>query len=186
LSPISTTDEAPEEGPGREYDAILTWGAFDAWLAKIEAAELTAFDTETTSLEPMLANLVGMSFAVEPGRAAYLPLSHRGADAPEQLPLDEVLTKLRPWLESDAHAKLGQNLKYDAHVLANHGIALRGIREDTLLESYVLESDKTHDMDSLALRHLGVKTIPYSDVCGKGAKQIGFDEVAVDRATEYA
>ncbi|MDX5445442.1 MAG: DNA polymerase I [Zoogloeaceae bacterium] len=183
---LAATDEATDEDLGREYETILTWEAFDAWLAKIEAAELTAFDTETTSLEPMLAQLVGMSFSIEPGKAAYLPLAHRGADAPEQLPFDEVLKKLSPWLESDAHAKLGQNLKYDAHVLANHGIALRGIVEDTLLESYVLESDKSHDMDSLAMRHLGVKTIPYADVCGKGAKQIGFDEVAIDRATEYA
>ena len=183
---VAATDEAPAEDPGREYEVILTWKTFDAWLAKIETAELTAFDTETTSLEPMLAQLVGMSFSVEPGRAAYLPLTHRGADAPEQLPFDEVLKKLKPWLESDQHAKLGQNLKYDAHVLANHGVRLAGIVEDTLLESYVLESDKSHDMDSLAMRHLGVKTIPYTDVCGKGAKQIGFDEVAVDRATEYA
>ena len=183
---VAASDEAPEEDPGREYETILTWQAFDAWLAQVEAAELTAFDTETTSLDPMLAQLVGMSFAVEPGKAAYLPLAHRGTDAPEQLPLDEVLNKLKPWLESDRHAKLGQNLKYDAHVLANHGIALCGIVEDTLLESYVLESDKSHDMDSLAMRHLGVKTIPYTDVCGKGAKQIGFDEVAIHRATEYA
>ena len=183
---VAATDEAPEEDLGRDYETILTWKTFDTWLAKVEAAELTAFDTETTSLEPMLAQLVGMSFSVEPGKAAYLPLAHRGADAPEQLPFDEVLKKLKPWLESDRHAKLGQNLKYDAHVLANHGIALRGIVEDTLLESYVLESDKSHDMDSLAMRHLGVKTIAYTEVCGKGAKQIGFDEVAMDRATEYA
>ncbi|MDX5444652.1 MAG: DNA polymerase I [Zoogloeaceae bacterium] len=183
---VAATDEAPEEDLGRDYETILTWKTFDTWLAKVEAAELTAFDTETTSLEPMLAQLVGMSFSVEPGKAAYLPLAHRGADAPEQLPFDEVLKKLKPWLESDRHAKLGQNLKYDAHVLANHGIALRGIVEDTLLQSYVLESDKSHDMDSLAMRHLGVKTIAYTEVCGKGAKQIGFDEVAVDRATEYA
>ena len=168
------------------YVAILDWPSFDAWLAKISAAELTAFDTETTSLDPMAAKLVGMSFAVEPGEAAYLPLAHRGTDVAAQLPLNEVLDKLRPWLESDAHAKLGQNLKYDAHVLANHGITLRGIAHDTLLQSYVLESDKPHDMDSLAKRHLGLTTIPYTDVCGKGAKQIGFDEVAIDRATEYA
>jgi len=172
------------------YLSILDWPTFDAWLAKISAAELTAFDTETTSLDPMAARLVGMSFAVEPGEAAYLPLAHRGAaqlpEAPEQLPLDEVLDRLRPWFESDRHAKLGQNLKYDAHVLANHGIALRGIAHDTLLESYVLESDKAHDMDSLAKRHLGLATIPYTEVCGKGAKQIGFDEVDVARATEYA
>ncbi len=168
------------------YLSVLDWAAFDAWLAKISAAELTAFDTETTSLDPMAAKLVGMSFSVKPGEAAYLPLAHRGTDVAAQLPLAEVLDKLRPWLESDAHPKLGQNLKYDAHVLANHGITLRGIAHDTLLQSYVLESDKPHDMDSLAKRHLGLTTIPYTEVCGKGAKQIGFDEVAIDRATEYA
>ena len=170
----------------RAYVAILDWESFEAWLARITAADLTAFDTETTSLDPMAAKLVGMSFSVAPGEAAYLPLAHRSADVPTQLPLNEVLDKLRPWLESDAHAKVGQNLKYDAHVLANQGITLRGIAHDTLLQSYVLESDKPHDMDSLAKRHLGLTTIPYTDVCGKGAKQIGFDEVAIDRATEYA
>ncbi|WEN43793.1 DNA polymerase I [Thauera sp. GDN1] len=178
-----------DDPPGahrKGYVAILDWPTFDAWLARITAAELTAFDTETTSLDPMAAKLVGMSFSVEPGEAAYLPLVHRAADAPAQLPLNEVLDKLGPWLESDQHAKLGQNLKYDAHVLANHGIRLGGIAHDTLLESYVLESDKSHDMDSLARRHLGLATIPYTDVCGKGAKQIGFDEVDVARATEYA
>ncbi|ENO76194.1 DNA polymerase I, partial [Thauera sp. 63] len=168
------------------YVSILDSASFDVWLAKITAAELTAFDTETTSLDPMAARLVGLSFSTEPGEAAYLPLAHRGADVPEQLPLAEVLDKLKPWLESEQHAKLGQNLKYDAHVLANHGIRLRGIAHDTLLESYVLESDKPHDMDSLAKRHLGLTTLPYTEVCGKGAKQIGFDEVALDRATEYA
>jgi len=185
---ISADEQMKDPTP--VYLSILDWPTFDAWLAKLSAAELTAFDTETTSLDPMAARLVGMSFAVEPGEAAYLPLAHRGAaqlpEAPEQLPLDEVLDRLRPWFESDRHAKLGQNLKYDAHVLANHGIALRGIAHDTLLESYVLESDKAHDMDSLAKRHLGLATIPYTEVCGKGAKQIGFDEVDVARATEYA
>jgi DNA polymerase-1 len=168
------------------YDCILTWEGFDAWLARISAARLTAFDTETTGLDPMTARLVGMSFSVTPGEAAYLPLAHHGPDAPVQLPLEEVLGRLQPWLESPAHAKVGQNLKYDAHVLANHGIALAGIAEDTLLESYVLESDKSHDMDSLASRHLGLKTLAYAEVCGKGAKQIGFGQVAVARATEYA
>lgn len=168
------------------YETLLDWPAFDAWLAKISAAELTAFDTETTGLDPMVATLVGMSFATVEGEAAYLSLSHRYADAPAQLPLSEVLAKLKPWLESEGHRKLGQNLKYDAHILANHGIALAGIAEDTLLESYVLESDKSHDMDSLASRHLGLKTLTYAEVCGKGAKQIGFGEVELARATEYA
>jgi len=182
--PVSADEQMKDLTP--VHLSILDWSTFDVWLGKISAAELTAFDTETTSLDPMAAKLVGMSFAVEPGEAAYLPLAHRGTDVPAQLPLAEVLEKLRPWLESDQHAKLGQNLKYDAHVLANHGIVLRGIVHDTLLESYVLESDKPHDMDSLAKRHLGLATIPYTDVCGKGAKQIGFDEVDVARATEYA
>lgn len=185
-NPISAISDDPPGAHRAGYVAILDWPSFDAWLVKIFAAELTAFDTETTSLDPMAAKLVGMSFAVEPGEAAYLPLAHRGGDAPAQLPLEEVLAKLRPWLESDQHAKVGQNLKYDAHVLANHGITLRGIAHDTLLQSYVLESDKPHDMDSLAKRHLGLITLPYTEVCGKGAKQIGFDEVAMDRATEYA
>ncbi|NMG75894.1 DNA polymerase I [Aromatoleum diolicum] len=181
--------EDPPAAPGAHrggYVAILGWATFDAWLAKLDAAALVAFDTETTSLDPLAAQLVGMSFAIVEGEAAYLPLAHRGPDAPAQLPLAEVLARLKPWLESGAHAKLGQNLKYDAHVLANHGIRLGGIAHDTLLQSYVLESDKSHDMDSLAKRHLGLTTIPYTEVCGKGAKQIGFDEVAVDRATEYA
>ena len=184
---VEAGDPPGEPGAHRgDYVCILDWPTFDAWLAKIDAAGLTAFDTETTSLDPLAARLVGMSFSTVPGEAAYLPLAHRGAEAPAQLPLDAVLAKLKPWLESDAKPKVGQNLKYDAHVLANHGIALRGIAHDTLLQSYVLESDKSHDMDSLARRHLGLTTIPYTEVCGKGAKQIGFDEVAVERATEYA
>ncbi|KVU39919.1 DNA polymerase I [Burkholderia ubonensis] len=173
-------------GAVREYDTIQTWAQFDAWFAKIDAAALTAFDTETTSLDPMVARLVGLSFSVEPGKAAYLPVAHRGPDLPEQLPLDDVLARLKPWLESADRKKVGQHLKYDAQVLANYGIELNGIEHDTLLESYVLESHRTHDMDSLALRHLGVKTIKYEDVAGKGAKQIGFDEVALAQAAEYA
>ncbi len=168
------------------YQAILDWASFDAWLARLEAAELVAFDTETTSLDPLAAQLVGMSFAIVEGEAAYLPLAHSYPGAPAQLPRDEVLARLRPWLESDAHRKVGQNLKYDAHILANHGLRLGGIAHDTLLESYVIESDKTHDMDALARRHLGLETIPYTAVCGKGAGQICFDQVAIDRATEYA
>ncbi|MBN3840595.1 DNA polymerase I [Burkholderia sp. Ac-20349] len=200
---LREVDSAPAEGGGadapegepapvvaadivREYDTIQTWDQFDAWFAKIDAAALTAFDTETTSLDPMLARLVGLSFSVEPGKAAYLPVGHRGPDMPEQLPLDEVLARLKPWLESADRKKVGQHLKYDAQVLANYDIALNGIEHDTLLESYVVESHRTHDMDSLALRHLGVKTIKYEDVAGKGAKQIGFDEVALTQAAEYA
>ncbi|MCK6387707.1 MAG: DNA polymerase I [Zoogloea sp.] len=188
-APAAAEAAAPVGEPGAHrsgYETLLSWDAFDAWLAKINAASLTAFDTETTGLDPLAARLVGMSFATTEGEAAYLPLAHGYADAPAQLPLAEVLDKLKPWLESDAHRKLGQNLKYDAHILANHGIALAGIAEDTLLESYVLESDKPHDMDSLASRHLGLKTLTYTEVCGKGAKQIGFGDVDLARATEYA
>jgi DNA polymerase-1 len=170
----------------KRYVAIQTWEQFDVWLAKIEAAELTSLDTETTSLEPLHARLVGLSLSVEPGEAAYLPLSHRGPDAPTQLPIDEVLAKLKPWLENPARRKLGQNLKYDEHVLANHGIRLAGVEHDTLLQSYVVESHRPHDMDGMALRHLGIKTIKYEDVCGKGASQIGFDEVALEQASDYA
>ncbi len=170
----------------RHYETIQTWEQFDAWLKKIEAAKLTAFDTETTALDPMQAKLVGMSFSTEPGSAAYLPLAHRGPDLPEQLPIDEVLARLTPWLESTQHKKVGQHMKYDEQVLANYGIELNGVEHDTLLESYVLESHRTHDMDSLALRHLGIKTIKYEEVAGKGAQQIGFDEVSLEQAAEYA
>jgi DNA polymerase I len=170
----------------RHYDTVQTWEQFDAWLEKINAAELTAFDTETTSLDPMTAQIVGLSLSVEPGHAAYVPLAHRGPDAPVQLPRDAVLAKLKPWLESAEHKKVGQHMKYDEQVLANYGIEMRGVEHDTLLESYVLESHRTHDMDSLALRHLGIKTIKYEEVAGKGASQIGFDEVALDKAAEYA
>ncbi|HZZ12053.1 MAG TPA: DNA polymerase I [Paraburkholderia sp.] len=170
----------------RHYDTVQTWEQFDAWLEKINAAALTSFDTETTSLDPMTAQIVGLSLSVEPGKAAYVPLAHRGPDAPEQLPRDEVLARIKPWLESAEHKKVGQHLKYDEQVLANYGIEMRGIEHDTLLQSYVLESHRTHDMDSLALRHLGVKTIKYEEVAGKGASQIGFDEVALEIAAEYA
>jgi len=169
-----------------EYETISTWAQFDAWLARIEAAPLTSFDTETDDLDQMKARIVGLSFCVAPGHAAYLPLAHRYAGAPDQLPFDEVLAKLKPWLESAHHPKLGQHLKYDRHVLANHGIVLRGIAADTLLESYVLESDKPHDLGSLASRHAGLKTIAYDDVTGKGAARICFSQVPVESAAEYA
>ena len=176
---------ATEEPDRSAYECITTWDAFDSWLARINAAELTAVDTETTDLDQMQARLVGISFACEAGKAAYIPLGHYYAGAPEQLPLAEVLTKLKPWLESAAHAKLGQHLKYDRHVFANHGIELRGIVEDTLLQSYVLESDKPHELGSLAARHCGLKTIPYDDLTGKGVNRISFAQVAVDQAAIY-
>jgi DNA polymerase I len=190
---IADAVEGPTDTPPAEateivhhYDTVQTWEQFDAWLAKIDAAELTAFDTETTALDPMVAQLVGLSVSVEPGHAAYIPVAHRGPDMPVQLPRDEVLQKLKPWLEDASKKKVGQHLKYDEQVLANYGIELNGVEHDTLLQSYVLESHRTHDMDSLALRHLGAKTIKYEDVAGKGASQIGFDEVALDKAAEYA
>jgi DNA polymerase-1 len=170
----------------RNYETILTEAQLDTWLERMVGAKLTSVDTETTSLEPMQARLVGMSFSVEPGYAAYLPLAHVYPGAPEQLALDAVLAKLKPWLEDAARPKLGQNLKYDMHIFANHGIALAGIAHDTLLQSYVVESHKPHDMDNMAERHLGLKTIAYTEVCGKGAGQICFDQVSIERATDYA
>ena len=173
--------------PGAEYRAVRSPEDLDALLERLEVAELVAFDTETTSLEYMQARLVGLSFSVEPGSGSYLPLAHRGEDAEPQLDMERTLERLRPWLESARHAKLGHHLKYDRNVLANHGIRLEGIREDTMLESYVLDAGANrHDLDSLAERHLGHRTITYEDVAGKGAKQIPFAEVPIERATEYA
>jgi len=168
------------------YDTVLTEAQLDAWMARVAAAELTAIDTETTSLEPMTAEMVGISLATEPGIACYIPMAHRYPGAPEQLSRELVLEKLKPWLEDPVKAKLGQNLKYDAHIFANHGVNLRGIVHDTLLQSYVFESHRSHDMDSLAMRHLNHKTIAYEEVCGKGAGQICFDQVDIERATGYA
>ena len=165
---------------------MLTEAALDEWINRIEAAELTAVDTETTSLDPLTAELVGISLAVEPGYAAYIPVGHVYAGAPDQLSRQRVLEKLRPWLESERHAKLGQHIKYDTHIFANCGIALRGIVHDTLLESYVLESHQRHDMDSMAQRILSIKTISYDEVTGTGAKRIGFEQVAIEQAGEYA
>ena len=173
-------------GVSRDYETLLTDEQLDTWLAKISTATLVSLDTETTSLDPLAARLVGISLSVEPGHAAYIPLAHNYAGAPAQLDLDAVLARLKQWLEDPHKHKLGQNLKYDTHVFANHGIRLAGILHDTLLQSYVLESHKSHNMDDLALRHLGVKTITFEEVAGKGAGQIGFDQVSVERATEYA
>jgi DNA polymerase-1 len=168
------------------YEAILTDAQLDAWLHKLMAAPLVSLDTETTGLDEMTAQLVGISFSIEAHHAAYLPLAHHYPGAPDQLNREHALHKLKHWLESPTHKKLGQNLKYDQHIFANHGIALAGIAEDTLLESYVLESHKPHEMGNLALRHLGLSTVSYTDVVGKGAKQIGFDQVDLETATRYA
>jgi DNA polymerase I len=173
--------------PARDYETILDDAALERWLGQLRAAELAAFDTETTSLNYMQAEIVGVSFCVEPGQAAYLPLAHDYAGAPMQLDRAATLEKLRPWLEDARCAKVGHHLKYDAHVLANHGIALGGMRYDSMLESYVLNSTATrHDMDSCAQRYLGLETIRYETVAGKGAKQIPFNQVPLETAAEYA
>jgi len=169
------------------YETILTHPQFNQWLERLENAGLFAFDTETTSLDYSKAEIVGVSFAVTPGQAAYIPLAHHYTGAPDQLNRTEILEKLRPLLENPDKAKLGQNLKYDTHVLANHGITLRGIAHDTMLESYVLNSTATkHNMDDLAKEYLGVTTIHYEDVAGKGTKQIPFQEVVIEQAAPYA
>ena len=170
----------------RDYVTLLDEAQVVEWLKLLDGAALVAFDTETTGLDPLTAQLVGMSFCAEPGRAAYLPLAHNYAGAPPQLGVERALALLRPWLEDAARPKLGQNLKYDEHVLANHGVQLRGVVHDTLLESYVLESHLRHDMGTLAERHLQLATISYDDVTGKGAQRIGFEQVSVERATEYS
>ncbi len=182
----------PAAGPGsgpplaREYETITTWDRFEAWLQRLQRAELTAIDTETDSLDGMRARIVGISFALEPGHAAYVPLTHDYPDAPEQLPLAQVLARLKPWLEDASRPKLGQNIKYDLHVFSNHGIGVQGYVHDTMLQSYVLEAHKPHGLESLADRHLGRRGLSYEDLCGKGANQISFAQVDVARATEYS
>jgi DNA polymerase-1 len=183
--------EAPQvsEAPAaeRQYDTVFTPAQLDAWLERLAAADLFAFDTETTSLDYMEAEIVGVSFAVVPGQAAYVPLAHDYPGAPDQLDRAEVLERLRALLEDPAVPKLGQNLKYDMSVLANHGITLRGIAHDSMLQSYVLDSTATrHDMDSLALKYLGRKTITFEEVAGKGTKQLTFNQVPLEQAADYA
>lgn len=169
------------------YELILTDEQLDTWLKKLERAELFAFDTETTSLDYMQARVVGVSFAVKTGEAAYLPFGHDYLGVEKQLDEADVLAKLKPLLESEQHAKVGQNLKYDRSVLANHGIRLRGIKFDTMLESYVFESTGTrHDMDSLASKYLDTTTIKFEDVAGKGAKQLTFNQIDLAQAGPYA
>ena len=170
----------------RHYEVVRDEATLARWIAAIERAELVSFDTETTAVDPMQARIVGLSFAVEPGYACYIPLTHRYTGVPEQLDVDATLARFAAWYADPRKKKVGQNVKFDQHVLANHGLELRGVAHDTLLESYVLESHKPHDMDNLAWRHLDVKTLTYDDVTGKGANRIEFDQVAVERAGEYA
>jgi DNA polymerase-1 len=182
----ASAESPPLVRPVGRYETIVTMAALDRWLERIAAAPLVALDTETTSLAYMRAELVGISLAVTPGEAAYIPLSHRYPGAPDQLNRETVLARLKPWLESAA-AKVGHHLKYDAHIFANHGIALAGVAHDTMLESYVLSSTATrHDLDSVAALYLGLETLKYESVVGKGAKQITFDQVDLDTATRYS
>jgi DNA polymerase-1 len=168
------------------YETIFTWDAFETWVQRIEAAPLVAVDTETDSLDEMKASIVGLSFSTEPGLACYIPLAHDYQGAPDQLPRDDVLQRLQPWLEDPEKHKLGQHVKYDRHVFANHGIDVRGYVHDTMLESYVLEVHKPHGLASLAERHLGRTGIDYETVAGKGVHQITFNQVPVDKAAEYS
>ncbi len=168
------------------YTTILTEAQFQLWLAKIHAAALTAIDTETDSLDEMVAQIVGISLSVQVGEAAYIPLRHEGMDVPQQLPLDWVLAQLKPWLEDASHKKLGQHVKYDQHVFANHGITVRGYAHDTMLQSYVLEVHRSHNLSSLALRHVNRTGMTYEELCGKGKSQIPFAQVPVDKAAAYS
>ena len=181
---VGTTTEVLSDNVGRNYECIVNEAGFARWLAKLQQAELVAVDTETTGLDALVAELVGISFSVKAGEACYIPVAHRTGET--QLDRAWVLERLLPWLEDASKAKVGQNLKYDAHIFANYGISLQGIAFDTLLESYVLESHLPHNMDSMAERHLGIKTIRYEEVCGKGVHQIGFDQVDLATACNYA
>jgi DNA polymerase-1 len=184
-SPEESETEPPAEKG--DYETVLDWAAFDGWYERIKAADLVALDTETTSVNYMEAELVGISLAVETGEACYIPVAHDYPGAPEQLPRAEVLAKLKDWLEDDEEKKVGHHLKYDAHILARYDIRLAGMAYDSMLESYVLNSVATrHDMDSVARHYLGVETIHYEDVAGKGAKQLTFNQVDLETAAPYA
>ena len=170
----------------KHYETVLSFDVLNAWISKIKAAALTAIDTETDSLDAMRAQIVGISLSTAPGEAAYIPLCHTYPGAPDQLPVDQVLALLKPWLEDPKALKLGQNIKYDTHVFANAGITMQGYVHDTMLQSYVLEAHKPHGLESLALRHLGRSGLSYEDLCGKGVHQISFAQVEIERASEYS
>jgi DNA polymerase-1 len=184
---VGTPEKHPLAVIERRYQTITTWSDLERWIALLEKADLFAFDTETTNLDYMKAEIVGLSFCIEPGVAAYVPVGHDYAGAPEQLDRERVLAALKPILENPERGKVGHHLKYDAHVLENHGVKLAGMRYDTMLESYVWNSVGTrHDMDSVALCYLGMRTITFEEVAGKGAKQLTFNQVPVDKAAQYA
>ncbi|MGB6105024.1 MAG: DNA polymerase I [Pusillimonas sp.] len=178
--------QSPDAPAQLRYETVSDWKDFERWLETIASASLVALDTETTSLDPMVASLVGISLSVEPGVACYIPVAHRGPDHAPQLPKQEVLDRLRPWLQNAGASKLLHNAKYDTHVFMNEGIALAGVAEDTMLQAYVLESHKRVNMQELAERWLGRVGTTYEDLCGKGAKQICFDEIDVESASHYA
>ncbi len=177
---------APADANPLTYQTIVAEAALGEWIARFDKAPLVSIDTETTGLNPLTAQLVGISFCIEAGHAAYLPLEHHYAGVEQQIGFDIALNMLKPWLEDSAKCKVGQNLKYDKHIFANHGVNLNGIVHDTMLQSYILESHLPHNMDSLAQRHLDIKTISYDDITGKGVNRIGFDQVAIEQATQYA
>jgi len=187
VAAASTKTDEPATSNETYYETILTQQQLDKWLARLKKAELFAFDTETTSLNYLQARIVGMSFAIQAGEAAYLPLAHDYPGAPQQLDFDATLALIKPLLEDPKALKVGQNLKYDRHILLNHGIDLQGIAHDTMLQSYVLDSTATrHDMDSLAEKYLNRSTIHFEDIAGKGKKQLTFNEIGLEEAAPYA
>ena len=183
---IDVPDAVPSEAIVRNYETVTTFEALDRWIARVTTCELAALAVQTDSLEATRARLIGVGLAVAPGEACYVPVAHTYAGAPDQLSEAEVLARLRPWLENADAGKVGQNTKYDTHVFAGAGVALRGYRHDTLLASYVIEAHKSHELESLAFRHLGRTALAYEEVCGKGAGQIPFAQVGIERAAEYA
>jgi DNA polymerase-1 len=183
---IDVPDAVPSDAIVKNYETVTTVEALDRWIARIAAAELTAIDLETDSPDPIRARLIGLSLALAPGEACYVPIGHSYAGAPDQLPAELVFERLRFWLEDERATKVGHNVKFDTHVLAGAGIAVRGYRHDTMLESYVLEAHRPHSLESLAFRHVGRTGLSYEDVCGKGVNQIPFAQVEIGRAAEFS
>ncbi len=183
---VAPEPERPAAPDQTRYEMVTDLDALDGWIARVQQAECVAIDTETTSLDPMLARLVGISLSIEAGVACYIPVAHRGPDAHGQLKLSDVLARMKPWLQDTRATKVLHHAKYDTHVFANEGIDLRGVADDTMLQAYVLESHRPVNLHDLSQRILGIKGLTYEEICGKGAHQIGFDEVDLERATQYA